>query len=69
MAKYAKSILRKLIEDADDPFITIWNGIAVQPVLSLPAMGDPYYTVDANLTQEEFELITKEFPKVRVVRR
>lgn len=67
MAKHAKSILRKLIEDADDPFIIVWERTKEQ-TLFLPTVGDPYYSVDANLTKEEFELITNEFPNIRVVR-
>lgn len=67
MAKHAKSILRKLIEDADEPFIIVWEKAGVQ-TLFLPTVGDPYYSVDANLTKEEFELITKEFPDIRIIR-
>ena len=67
MAKHAKNILRKLIEDADSPFILVW-GRTKEQTLFLPSAGDPYYSVDANLTKEEFELIIKEFPDIRVER-
>lgn len=67
MAKHIKNILRKLIEDADEPFITVWEKAKMQ-TLFLPSAGDPYYSVDANLTKEEFELIIKEFPDIRIVK-
>lgn len=69
MAKHAKSILRKLIEDADEPFIIVWEKTKQkQQTLFLPSAGDPYYSVDANLTKEEFELIVKEFPDIKIIR-
>lgn len=67
MAKHVKNILRKLIEDADQPFIIVWEG-SKQQTLFLPSAGDPYYSVDANLTKEEFELILKEFPDIGIIR-
>lgn len=67
MANHIKNILRKLIEDADQPFITVWERTKEQ-TLFLPSAGDPYYSVDANLTKEEFELIVKEFPDVAIIR-
>lgn len=67
MAKYAKSILRKLIEDAEEPYITIWERTKEQ-TLFLPTVGDPYYSIDADLTKEEFEFVLKEFPDIRIIR-
>lgn len=67
MANHIKNILRKLIEDADQPFITVWERTKEQ-TLFLPSAGDPYYSVDANLTKEEFELIVKEFPDIAIIR-
>lgn len=67
MAKHIKNILRKLIEDAERPFITIWERTSEQ-TLFLPSAGDPYYSVDANLTKEEFELIVTEFPDIKIIR-
>lgn len=67
MAKHVKNILRKLIEDAHNPFIIVWER-AKQQTLFLPSAGDPYYSVDANLTKEEFEFILKEFPDIKIVK-
>lgn len=55
-----KNILAKLIEDADQPYITKYkNGTAF---LALPAQGDPYYEVNCPLTAEEVDELLKAFP-------
>ena len=55
-----KKILAKLIEDADQPYITKYkHGTAC---LALPAQGDSYYEVNCVLTAEEADELLKAFP-------
>lgn len=60
-----KNILAKLLEDACNPSLLIFRDGRKQ--LALPAAGDPYYTVDANLEEEEFEQIKKDFPDIQIL--
>lgn len=60
-----KNIITHLIEDACDPFLRVFRDGTKE--LSLPAAGDPYYTVDAVLTDEEFETLKKDFPEIQVL--
>lgn len=62
-----KNILAKFFEDACHPSLVIFRDGGKQ--LSLPSAGDPYYTVDANLEEEEFEQIKKDFPNIQILYR
>lgn len=64
METILKSILTKLIEDADNPQLEIFKD--GEKYLHLPTIGDPYYSADARLTQEEFEFLKKEYPELPV---
>ena len=59
-----KNILTKLIEDADQPHITTYRNGTI--FLTLPAMGDPYYSVDCKLTAEEADELLTAFPNLKV---
>lgn len=59
-----KNILAKLIEDADQPYISKYkDGTSF---LTLPAMGDPYYEVSCGLTAEEVSELLNAFPALEV---
>lgn len=60
-----KNIIAHLIEDACNPSLRVFRDGTKE--LDLPAAGDPYYTVDAVLTDEEFETIKKDFPKIQIL--
>jgi len=59
-----KNILIKLIEDADQPYITKHKSGTI--VLVLPAQGDPYYGVGCELTAEEADELLNIFPALDV---
>lgn len=62
-----KEILTKLINDADGPHINKYRDGSI--VLSLPSVGDPYYSVDCMLTKAEAEELLKAFPNLEVLYR
>lgn len=59
-----KDIVAKLIDDADNPHITEYRNGSI--MLSLPSMGDPYYSVDCALTRAEAEELMKAFPNLKI---
>ena len=59
-----KNILAKLIEDAERPYISKYKNGAI--LLALPAMGDPYYEVNCELTSEEADELLTAFPNLKV---
>lgn len=59
-----KNILAKLIEDADQPYITKYKSGRI--FLTLPAQGDPYYEVSCALTAEEADELLNTFPSLEV---
>lgn len=59
-----KNILTKLIADADRPYISKYKDGTT--ILTLPAMGDPYYEVSCNLTTEEADELLSTFNTLEV---
>ena len=59
-----KNILIKLIENADQPYITKYKNGTI--FLTLPAYGDPYYGVDCELTAEEADELLNISPALEV---
>jgi hypothetical protein len=62
-----KDIVAKLINDAADPHITKYRSGSIRAMLSLPAMGDPYYSIDCVLTEAEAEELMKAFPNLEII--
>jgi hypothetical protein len=62
-----KDIVAKLINDADSPHITVYRSGSIRILLSLPTMGDPYYSIDCVLTEAEAEALMKAFPNLEVI--
>jgi hypothetical protein len=60
-----KNILAKLIKAADQPHITTYRDGKL--CLTLPAMGDPYYSVDCMLTADEADELLNTFPELEVL--
>ena len=65
MTTIYKDIIARLLEDACNPSLRVFRDGSKQ--LTLPAAGDPYYTVDASLSDEEFEAIRKDFPEIQIL--
>lgn len=60
-----KDIVAKLMNDADNPHIIKYRDGST--ALSLPSMGDPYYSIDCALTEAEAEELMKAFPNLEIL--
>lgn len=60
-----KDIITKLINEAEGPHIAKYRNGSI--MLSLPSVGDPYYSVDCTLTKAEAEELMKAFPNLEIL--